>query len=72
MTAYRLDIVTSGIPEPLYTETFEVPSEGAARRLARRSTKELVSNPEEEYGELYAGGEWVATIKLARDGEDAR
>ena len=72
MTAYRLDIVTSGIPEPLYTETFEVPSEGAARRLARRSTKELVGNPEEERGELYVGDEHVATISLARDGEDAR
>jgi hypothetical protein len=72
MTTYRLDIVTSGIPEPLYTETFEVPSEGAARRLARRSTKELVSNPEEERGELYAGDEHVETISLARDEEDTR
>ena len=72
MTAYRLDIVTSGIPEPLYTKTFEAVHEFDARTTARRYARDLVGNPEEEYGELYAGDEHVVTISLARDEEDAR
>ena len=72
MTPYRLDIVTSGIPEPLHTEHFSAPSELAAIVTARDFTKELVDNPEEERGELYAGDEHVTTIRLARDEEDAR
>jgi hypothetical protein len=72
MTTYHLSIVTSGIPEPLHTQTFDAPDDGAARRLAHGFTKALVSNPEEERGELYAGDEHVTTISLARDEEDAR
>jgi hypothetical protein len=72
MTTYRLDIVSSGIPEPLATKTFEAVHEFDARTTARRYTRELVGNPEEERGELYAGDEHVATISLARDEEDAR
>jgi hypothetical protein len=72
MTTYRLDIVTSGIPEPLHTKTFEAIHEFDATTTARRYTRELVGNPEEERGELYAGDEHVATISLARDEEDAR
>jgi ribosome maturation factor RimP len=72
VTAYRLEIVTSGIPEPLYTEHFDAPSGFAAIVTARDFTKELVGNPEEERGELYAGDEHVATIDVSRDEEDAR
>ena len=72
MTPYRLDIVTSGIPEPLHTEHFNAPGKLAAIVTARDFTKELADNPEEERGELYAGDEHVETISLARDGEDAR
>jgi hypothetical protein len=72
MTTYRLEIVTSGIPEPLHAETFDAPDEGVARRLAHGFTKILVDNPEEEYGELYVGDGHIATISVARDEEDAR
>ena len=72
MTTYRLDIVTSGIPEPLHTKTFEAVHEFDARTTARRYMRELVSNPEEEYGELYDDAGHVETINLARDEEDAR
>jgi hypothetical protein len=74
MATYRVDVVTSGIPEPLHTQTFDAPDDPAARRLALGFTKALVSNPEEEYGVLMAGPEreWVDNIKMARDEEDAR
>jgi hypothetical protein len=71
VTAYRLEIVTSGIPEPLHTETFEALDDVAAVREARKRLPELVTNPLEEYGILTAGNEWVADIDVSR-GEDAR
>jgi hypothetical protein len=72
VSTYRLDIVTSGIPEPLHTETFEALDDVAAVREARKRLPELVANPEEERGVLTEGGDWVETISVARDEEDAR
>jgi hypothetical protein len=34
--------------------------------------KELVTNPEEEYGVLVSEGEWVADIDVSRDEEVGR
>ena len=72
MITYRLEIVTSGIPEPLHTEIFDAPDELTAIVTARDFTKELVDNPEEEHGELYDGDGHVETISVARDEESGR
>jgi hypothetical protein len=67
MTTYQLAIVTGRGPlesPPLATETFDAPDDTAAVREAWKRTKELVTNPLEEYGILTAGNEWVANIDL--------
>ena len=42
----------------------DAPDDTAAVREAWKRTKELVTNPLEEYGILTAGNEWVANIDL--------
>jgi hypothetical protein len=75
VTTYRLTIVTGRGPlesPPLATRTFEAIDDLDASIKARRYTRDLVGNPEEEYGIVTDGKEWVADIYVSRDEEDAR
>jgi hypothetical protein len=75
MITYRLVIVTGHGPlesPPLHTRTFDADSDHAAVMEATGIVKELVTNPEEEYGVLVSEGEWVADIDVSRDEEVGR